>query len=129
MNLKERAEQTVIGELRDDRTLVRLLPQPQASNKPVKLPLIAVVVSPGAEFAQDSGIFRIPVSIVLTYDAKAMPAASGDAIMEKIRARMTIAQSRTSGPGYGVIFGGETERVGDSDTKRVRTLSLTLIGK
>ncbi len=123
MSPKEAAENTIRAELCLDSFLAALAPEKQNSDGKVSHPFIAVVATPGQEYAVGGGIWNIPVAIEVHW-RKETPAEQLDQIVSRIYAQLTAAQARGD---YGVVFQGEPATSFVGDTIRKRIVNVTLI--
>jgi hypothetical protein len=120
---KEAAENQIRSELCKDSALAALVPTKQNADTPAPVPRIAVVASPGTEYATQSGIWNIPVAVEMHW-RKETPAEQLDSIVSRIYAQLLAAQARGD---YGLIFQGEPATSFVGDTIRKRIVNVTLI--
>lgn len=105
-SLKQRAEYTLIMELRKDPVVRAKCPVKQNEDTKLKLPSVTVNVTPGNEYQVGAGIYRMAAAIEVRVSAKRQGQTTEvmDDLVKRIRALLVAAQARGE---YGLTMDGE----------------------
>lgn len=127
--LKDRVEWEFVRRIRDVKQLRKSFKNinPQATNSPSPAPKIAVVATPGQEYAVQGGIFRVDLSIEIMVPDPSDSETDNTKLLEMAGGfvRNVLADAQAEG-NFGVLFGQESER--KTNNTRSRIFTATIIG-